>query len=55
MHLKSESLETYTCGGLYYSAKSLSMGFTLSHTRLIHNHVRPLSYLRLGSLATLTT
>ncbi|QCE11725.1 hypothetical protein DEO72_LG10g2961 [Vigna unguiculata] len=31
--LRSDSLEAYTCGGLYYSAEPLPMGVTLPHTR----------------------
>ena len=51
----SDSLDVYTCGGLYCSVKLLPMGFTLSHTMLVHYHLEPLSYQRLGSLCTLTT
>ena len=49
--MKSDSLETCTYGGLYYSVKPLPMGFTLLHTRLIHDHLRSL----LGPLTTFTT
>jgi len=53
--IRSDSLDACTCGGLYCSAKPLPMGFTLPHTRLAFKHLRPLSYQRLGSFATLTT
>jgi len=42
--MKSNSLETCTCGGLYYSIEPLPKGFTLPHTRLVHDHLRSLSY-----------
>jgi len=55
IHMKrSNSVDTCTCGGLYYSTEPLPMGFTLSCTRLAFNHLRPLSYQRLRPLATLT-
>ena len=38
--MKSESLGTCTCGGLYCSAQPLPMDFILPHTRLIHDHLR---------------
>jgi len=53
--LRSDSLDACTCGGLYYSAASLPMGFTLPHTRLTFKHPRPLSCQRLRPPATLTT
>ena len=53
--MKSDSLETCTCGGLYCSTKPLPMGFTLPHTRLVHDHLMPLSCQRLGPPTTLTT
>jgi len=53
--LRSDSLDACTCGGLYYSAQPLPMGFTLPHTRLAFKRLRPLSCHRLGPPATLTT
>jgi len=53
--LRSDSLDTCTCGGLYCSAEPLPMGFTLPRTRLTFKHLRPLSCQRLRSPATLTT
>jgi len=53
--LGSDSLDACTCGGLYYSAEPLPMGFTLPHTRLAFKRLRPLSCHRLGPPATLTT
>jgi len=53
--LRSDSLEAYTCGGLYYSAEPLPMGFTLPHTRLAFKRLRPLSCQRLGPPAAFTT
>jgi len=50
-----DSLEAHTRYGLYYSAKPFRMGFTLPRTRLIHDHLRPLSYLRLGPPTTFST
>jgi len=44
-----------TCRNLYCSAESLSMGFTIPRTRLVHDHLRLLSCQRLGPPATLTT
>ena len=58
IHVKrSDSLVACTCGGLYYSAESLLMDFTLPHTslRLVHNHLEPLSCQRLGLHVILTT
>jgi len=52
---QSDSLDACTCGGLYYSAEPLPMGFTLPRTRLAFKHLRPLSCQRLGPPATLTT
>jgi len=52
---QSDLLDTWTCGGLYCFAEHLPMGFTLPHTRLDFKHLRPLSFQRLGPLATLTT
>jgi len=53
--MKLNSRVTCTCGGLYCSAKSLSMGFTLPHTRLVYDHLGPLSCKILKPPATLTT
>jgi len=53
--MKSDSLVACTCGGLYCSTEPLPMSFTLPHTRLIHDHLRPLSCQRLGPFTTLTT
>jgi len=44
-----------TCGGLYCSTEPMPMSFTLPHTRLVHDHLRPLSCQRLVPPATLTT
>ena len=56
IHIKrSDSLDACTCGGLYYSAEPLPMGFTLPHTRLAFKHLKSLSCQRLGPSATLTT
>jgi len=52
---QSDSLYACSCGGLYCSTKPLPMDFTLPLTRLAFKHLRPLSCLRLGHLATLTT
>jgi len=38
-----DSLDACTYGGLYCSAEPLPMDFTLLHTRLVHNHLGPLS------------
>jgi len=53
--MKSDSLVACTCGGLYCSTEPLPMGFTVPHTRLVHDHLRPLSFQRIWSPATLTT
>jgi len=53
--MKTDSLETYTCGDLYCSAEPLPMSFTLPHTGLVHNHLRSLSCQRLWHPTTLTT
>jgi len=53
--IKLDSLETCTCSSIYYSAERLSMSFTIPHTRLVHDHLRPLSYQRLRPPTTLTT
>jgi len=39
--MRSDSLDVYTCGGLYCSAESLPMSFILPHTRLVHDHLKP--------------
>jgi len=53
--IRSNSLNVCTCGGLYYSAEPLPMGFTLPRTRLAHDHLGSLSCQRLGPSTTLTT
>jgi len=45
-----DSWDACTCGGLYYSAELLPMGFTLPRTRLVHNHLVTLSCQRLDLL-----
>ena len=53
--LRSDSLDACTFCGLYCSAKSLPMGFTLPHTRLTFKYLRSLSCQRLRPPATFTT
>ena len=52
---QSDSMDVCTCGGLYCFAEPIANGFHLPCTRLAFKHLRPLSYQRLGSPATLTT
>ena len=53
--LRSDSPDACTCGGLYYFAEPLPIGFTLPDTRLAFKRLRPLSCQSLGPPATLTT
>jgi len=53
--MRSDSLVICTCGRLYFSAEPSPMSFTLPRTRLVHDHLKSLSYQRLGPPDTLTT
>ena len=50
--MRSDTLVACICNGLYGSAEPLPIGFTIPHTRLVHDHLRPLSCQRLGPPAT---